>query len=236
MRLRFRLIGTAVVLALVAAACGSGDSGSDTEAASGFIFFDAAGSHVCGSMLESHPPQCGEPSMMLLDLSPESVVALVSLVDPTLAPTSWTEYSAGVEGVPEGGGLSNVVLTDPVYESENQGLVLRTADLGLVVDEPGVWPFDFTNGTDDAMMLTFTSGQRMELTLSDDTSEVYQWSGGMMFTQAIEEIAVPAGATLPYTLTAEPIDLSPGDYTARAWLTATQATDLVLEWQVTISG
>jgi hypothetical protein len=223
-------------MALTVAACGSEDSGSDTEAASGFIFFDANGAHVCGSMLESHPPQCGEPSMKLLDLSPESVVALISLGDPTLAPTSWTDYSAGVEGVPEDDGLSSVVLTDPVYESGNESLSLRTVDLDLVVGEPGVWPFDLTNGTDADTMLTFTSGQRMELTLSDDTGEVYRWSDDMMFTQAIEEIALPAGATLPYVLTAEPTDLPPGDYTAKAWVTAAQATNVVLTWDVTISS
>ena len=99
-----------------------------------------------------------------------------------------------------------------------------------------MWPFDLTNGTDADITLTFTSGQRMELTLNDDSGEVYRWSGDFMFTQAIEEAALPAGATVPYLLTAEPIDLPPGDYTAKAWVTALEAADVVLEWQTTLSG
>lgn len=236
MRSHTQLIGLVVAVVVVIAACGSGEAGSDTEAASGFIFIDAAGSHVCEAMMESFPPQCGEPSVKLLDLDPETVVALMSPEDPTFAPVSWTQYEAGVEGVPEEGGLSSVVLTDPVYLSGSDGLVLRTADLGVVVGEAAVWPFDLTNGTDADVTLTFTSGQRMELTLSDEGGEVYRWSADMMFTQAIEEVRLPAGGTFPYTLTAEPIDLPPGTYTAKSWVTALEATDVVLEWQVTISG
>jgi hypothetical protein len=187
-------------------------------------------------MLESYPPQCGGPGVKLLDLDPEVVVALMSPDDPTLAPISWTQYEAGVEGVAAEGGLSDVVLTDPLYTSGSDGLVLRTVDLGLVVGEPAVWPFDLTNATDDDTMLTFTSGQRMELTLSNDSGEVYRWSADMMFTQAIEEVALPAGATLPYMLTAEPIGLPSGEYIATAWVRAAEAMNVSLTWNVTISG
>lgn len=186
-------------------------------------------------MLESYPPQCGEPSVKLLDLNPDAVVALVSPDDPSLAPVSWTDYTAGVEGDPGDNGLSNVVLTDPVYVNTSEGLALRTADLGIAIGEATVWPFDLTNGTDAEMTLTFTSGQRMELTLHDDSGEVYRWSDEMMFTQAIEEVALSAGATFPYVLRGEPIDLPPGDYAAKAWVTALEASGVVLGWQVTIS-
>jgi hypothetical protein len=186
--------------------------------------------------MESYPPQCGEPSVRLLDLEPGAVVALMSPNDPTLVPVSWTEYSAAVEGVLGDNGLSNVVLTDPVHQNGSEGLVLRTANLGIVVGEPAAWPFDLTNGTDADVVLTFTSGQRMELTLSDDSGEAYRWSSDMMFTQAIEDVPLPAGATLPFMLTAEPLDLPPGTYTAKAWVKAAEAMDLSLEWQVTISS
>lgn len=230
-----RLIGPVVALLVLASACGSGDSGSDVTSASGSIFIDSTGSRACESMLESYPPQCGEPSVKLLDLNPDAVVALVSPDDPSLAPVSWTDYTAGVEGDPGDNGLSNVVLTDPVYVNTSEGLALRTADLGIAIGEATVWPFDLTNGTDAEMTLTFTSGQRMELTLHDDSGEVYRWSDEMMFTQAIEEVALSAGATFPYVLRGEPIDLPPGDYAAKAWVTALEASGVVLGWQVTIS-
>lgn len=235
MRLRVRLIGIVVASLVVLGGCGGGDSGSDAEATSGFIFIDSAGSHICGSMMESYPPQCGEPSMKLLDLDPQSVVALMSPGDPTLATVSWTDYAAGVEGLPDTDGLSRVVLTDPVYTSGSSGLVLRTADLGIVVGEPAVWPFDLTNGTDADIALTFTDAQRMEVTLGTDAGEVYRWSDDMMFAQMIGEEQLSAGATIPYVLTAEPIDIPPGEYAATAWVTALEATDVVVTWQVTVS-
>lgn len=235
MREHTPLIGI-VTAVLLLAACGGGEPVSDTETVGGFIFIDSTGSHVCESMMESYPPQCGGPNVKLLDLDPDAVVALMSPDDPASAPVSWTDYRAGVEGVAEENGLSDVVLTDPVYRSGSGGLVLRTADLGITVGEPPLWPFDLTNGTDADITLTFTSGQRMDLTLSDDGGEVYRWSGDMMFTQAIEEATLPAGATFPYMLASEPIDLPPGTYTATAWVTALEAADVVLEWQITVSG
>lgn len=224
------------MLLVVLTACGGESSGSGTEDASGFIFIDLTESHICESVLESYPPQCGEPSVQLHDLDPSDVVALMSAEGQQVTPFFWTDYVASVEGSSGTVGLSDVVVTDPVHEIEQEGLTLRTADLGIVVGEPAVWPFDLTNNTDDDVALTFTSGQRMELTLSDDTGEVYRWSGDMFFTQVIEEVHLPAGGTFPYVLTAEPTDIPPGVYAATAWVTALETTELVLEWQVSVSG
>jgi hypothetical protein len=68
----------------------------------------------------------------------------------------------------------------------------------------------------------------------DESGEVYRWSAGMMFAQSIETITIEAGATVPYVLTGEPIDLPPGDYTAKAWVAADGAQNLVLVWTVTV--
>lgn len=236
MRPKSLLIGLVAALAVVVAACGGEDNASGSEAASGFMFIDPTEAHLCESMLESYPPQCGEPSVQLLDLEPNLVVALMSPADQPVAPFFWTEYVLGVEGAPDTNGLSDVVLTDPVYSSDGDAMTLRTADLGIVVGEPVIWPFDLTNNTDEDTLLTFTSGQRMDLTLSDDSGEVYRWSGDMFFTQMIEEMTLSGGETFPYVLSAEPIGLPPGMYTATAWVTAVETIDIVLEWQVTVSN
>ena len=224
------------IFAFVATACGSGDSASGSETASGFIFIDSTGSHICDVMLESYPPQCGEPSVKLLDLIPGSVVALQSSGDAALADVSWIDYTATVAGNREASGLSSVVLSDPVYSSGSEGVVLRVADLGLKDREPVTWPFDLTNRTDTSLTLTFSDGQRVEVTLSDDSGEVYRWSDDLFFTQTIERVDLPAGTTLPYIVRADPIDLPPGEYTAKAWVTAPQAIDGVLTWTLTITS
>jgi len=185
-------------------------------------------------MLESYPPQCGEPSVKLLDLDPGSVVALMSPSDPTLAPVSWTEYELRVTGDENSDGLTNVSILNPTHLSGSSGLVLRVSDLGFGVGDPFIWPFDLTNLTDSDLALTFTDGQRVEVTLSDDTGEVYRWSDGMFFTQAIEQIDLRAGATLPYVLRSDPVDIAPGLYTAKAWVTAAEASNVVVTWEVSV--
>jgi hypothetical protein len=140
-----------------------------------------------------------------------------------------------VTGLETDDGLSNVELADPVYSSTGDGLLLRVADLGVRVDEPVLFPMDLTNVSDASTDLTFFTGQRAEVVFEDGSGEVYRWSSDMMFTQAIETIAVEAGATVPYVLTGEPIDLPPGEYTAKAWVTADGAENIVVVWTVTIS-
>lgn len=230
-----RVIAVAAAWLVLLSACGSGDSFSDTETVTGFIFIDSTGSHICESMLESYPPQCGRPSTKLLDLDPESVVALMSPSDPTFAPVSWTDYGATATGTPTHDGLTDVLIADPVYEGHSDGFVLRVVDLGLATNEPNSWPFDLTNATDEDMALTFSDGQRIEVTLSDESGEVYRWSDGMLFTQAIAEIDLPAGSTFPFVLNADPTGLSAGTYTAKAWVTAPEVQDVVVTWQIEIT-
>lgn len=220
---------------LMLSACASGEPSTDTETATGFVFVDSAGSHVCELMAESYPPQCGGSRVKLLDLDPLAVVALMSPTDPTLAPVSWTQYHASVTGKPINGGLENVAIADPVHEDHSSGLVLRVADLGFESGVPVVLPVDLTNATDADISLTFTTGQRVEFTLSNDSGEVYRWSDGMLFTQAIEEVDLSAGATLPHVVRGEATVLPPGSYTARAWITASEAADVVVTWQVEIT-
>lgn len=218
--------GAAVIaLGLILAACGeTTNSGSQTEY-SGIIFNDSRGSQLCGALAESFPPQCGEPIIELGDLRLDDVVALQSA-----QATSWTDYVAGVGGDEADGVLTSVVLTDPVVTNAADGFVLRVADLGITSGAPIVLPTDVRNATDEDAALTFTSGQRVELTLSQDGEERYRWSATASFIQSIEEVTLPAGQVFGRTLITSPVDLPPGTYTAQAWITAAETTDLVVEW------
>ncbi len=195
---------------------------------------DSNGSHICQTQLESYPPQCGEPSIDLLDLRPDSVVALMSPNDPSLAPVLWTDYQATVTGKTHESGLLEVDVADPVHEGYSAGLILRVADLGMAVQDPVIWPFDLANRTANDLVLTFADGQRIELTLSDDSGEVYRWSDGMLFTQAIEEYSLAAGAVFPFILQGEATGLPAGTYIAKAWVTAPEVSDIVVSWPLVL--
>ena len=222
-------------IAVLATACGS-DTSTGSDVADGFIVIDSNGSQLCGALLESYPPQCGDPIVRLGDLVPDAVVALQSPDDASLAPVQWTDYVLGVSGSIDDEVMTGVQLTDPVAEGASDGLIVRVADLGITVDLPVAFPIDITNATDATQPLTFTSGQRAEVTLSQDGEELYRWSSGFGFTAAIEERFLEAGERFGTVITDDPIDLPPGEYDAKAWVTATEAINVVVEWVVTIDG
>jgi hypothetical protein len=224
---------------LVLSACAGGDSSEPDEPgrveAAGALFIETDGTKLCSLVAESYPPQCGGDRTFLLDLQPNSVVALTSPSDPTFAAVSWTDYTLRVTGVETESGLTLVELVDPVYSSTADGLLLRVVDLGVHPGQPVAFPMDLTNVTDTPTDLTFFNGQRAEVVFDDGSEEVYRWSGDLMFTQSIETITLEAGTTVPYVLTGDPIDLPPGEYTARAWVTADGAENLVVVWTLRIT-
>ena len=228
------VLGMAVVLSACAAGENDGSTEPERVEAVGALFIETDGMKLCGAVAESYPPQCGGERTLLLDLRPNTVVALMSPSDPTSAAVTWTDYTLRVTGIGTDEGLTHVELDDPVYSATGDGLVLRVADLGVRVGEPVVFPMDLTNVTDTATDLMFFDGQRAEIVFEDASGEVYRWSADMMFAQSIETITIEAGATVPYVLTGEPIDLPPGDYSAKAWVTADGAANVVVVWTVTV--
>ena len=90
------------------------------------------------------------------------------------------------------------------------------------------WVIDATNVTDAAIPITFGSAQVAEVTVSDGSSELYRWSNGKTFTQAMQEVDFAAGRSAGATL-ADPFAVAPGtDYTLRAWITGIGAEDVVV--------
>lgn len=223
-----------IPLVLGAAACGS--EAGDTADHRGAIVIDESGAHLCGSLLESYPPQCGDEIVTLADLQPDAVVALQSPTDPTLAAASWTDYAAGVAGDVDDGVMTNVTLVDPVATAASAGLRVRLAVLPMAVGDGAVFPIDMSNLTDASITLTFTTAQRAEVTLSTtDGEEVYRWSDNLGFAQQITEEDFSAGQTFGATLTADPLDLPAGEYVGKAWITANEASNVVVSFDLTIA-
>jgi hypothetical protein len=53
---------------------------------------------LCSALLESYPPQCGEPSLVVEGLDLATVEGLVHTSEPDLAQVSWTDTYVTVHG------------------------------------------------------------------------------------------------------------------------------------------
>jgi hypothetical protein len=82
------------------------------------------------------------------------------------------------------------------------------------------WNFAVTNVSQDAVTLTFATGQDGDVVLSQDGQERYRWSAGRSFTQAIRTIELAPGEAYRFTLD-DTLSLEPGSYQ----LVATAASD-----------
>lgn len=89
-----------------------------------------------------------------------------------------------------------------------------------VKEENGVFRYTLANHTSEDVKFDFTSGQRVDFSLSNGAGEqVFLFSSVSMFTQALGEESVAAGDQLSYDLEVPELDLAPGTYTLEAWLT-----------------
>ncbi|MEX2658413.1 MAG: BsuPI-related putative proteinase inhibitor [Acidimicrobiales bacterium] len=116
-------------------------------------------------------------------------------------------------------------------------------DLSLAVDVPDplvsgqqvTWRLTVTNGSGTDVTLTFTSGQQGDVVLrGGDGAEAYRWSDGMMFSQALADVVVPAGGEVTFELAGE-LGVAPGDYDLEASVPSAPAPEPVTR-QVTVTG
>lgn len=67
--------------------------------------------------------------------------------------------------------------------------------------EPGEIGFAFTvrNEGPDPLTLQFRSGQTAEFVVYEDRTEVFRWSDGQMFTQALQSVPLDPDESVTYT-------------------------------------
>lgn len=106
--------------------------------------------------------------------------------------------------------------------------------LALMVDMPDLrsgtavsWPVTLANRGEESVALTFASGLDADIELIDAQGAVaYRWSQGRVFSQAIRNRSIPAGARWRFTPTGT-LDVAPGTYTARVRLAARPAPPMI---------
>lgn len=93
--------------------------------------------------------------------------------------------------------------------------------LDVAVD-PDAVTFTFAvENTGEDLELQFSDAQTFDVAVEADGETVWRLSEGMMFAQMLSSESLPAGASVAYD--AEWEDPDPGDYEARATLTANNA-------------
>ena len=99
---------------------------------------------------------------------------------------------------------------------------------------PVTWTITVTNDTTHALKLTFPTGQRADVTLSQNGKTIYQWSRGQLFSQMVGHLTIPAGGNHVFTLEEPGIDVEPGTYTLAAVVVASNRHDLRDQREVTV--
>lgn len=94
----------------------------------------------------------------------------------------------------------------------------------LAVETGGTVRFRYTveNTGEDPVELTFRDGGQADCAVFEDDEEVWRWSAGRMFTQAIAHETLAPGDTREFGFEWETTDT--GTYTARAELRAQEET------------
>lgn len=224
-----------VVLAVVWAGCGS--SAPDVP----MLSIDQAvkaepGSHVkveghllatdqkallASALLESYPPQPGGATITLADLDTGLLVGLSSTAgQPDFARVTWSDFPVVLEGTVKDGVLA-VEKTPPVVDTATAEVRVRFSPTGgaLMGGGPVWWVFDVTNLTSAPLPITFPTGQMGEVVLSREGAELYRWSDGRSFIQAMTVDALQPGVARAIVLN-DQVALTPGVYDVVAKVTA----------------
>lgn len=92
-----------------------------------------------------------------------------------------------------------------------------------------------TNTGAKAVKLTFPTAQKQDFAVTDkDGAEVWRWSEGQMFAQAITETNVEPGATYNYFGKIEADKLEPGRYKIFGWLLAQELFEEKITIDITV--
>jgi hypothetical protein len=112
--------------------------------------------------------------------------------------------------------------------AQTGGVVSQTDTLSLTVSfaEPMrtghsvTWTLNVENRTKDTVTLHFASGKDGDVALQQGGREVYRWSANRLFSQALRQIRLAAGARHAFHLTEKALPAPAGDYELVAALAA----------------
>lgn len=72
----------------------------------GIVAMDGGPVRLCSALMESYPPQCGEPALELRGLDLDALELETSAGDPSVSPARWSDGPVRVRGTVENGVLT----------------------------------------------------------------------------------------------------------------------------------
>lgn len=118
---------------------------------------------------------------------------------------------------------------------DDSRLELATIKKAFPRDEIIPLRISITNTGDKEVALTYPSGQKYEFLVTDGTGEeLWRWSEGQVFTQAVQTVKVKPAETYNYFGSVPAGRLKNGKYKISGWLTADELLGEKLELNVTI--
>ena len=134
---------------------------------------------LASGLAESYPPQAGQPSLSVEGLDLDDIVGLTSTTDqPGVSPATWSDFSVVLTGTISDGVLK-VKDVPEVFEASAGGVRVRfSVPNGPVKATESVWwTFDVGGEGSTPLRVTFSSGLRAEVVLSQGGVEVpvEQW-------------------------------------------------------------
>lgn len=115
----------------------------------------------------------------------------------------------------------------PVPRNSDQNKELHDLKYQIISgDDENIINIRMVNKTNGDIVLNYTSGQRYDYHLIQDDENVYTWSDGMMFTQALEDKVLKPGEYEEYSIKLDELDVEEGEYILEFFSTAQQASEL----------
>lgn len=117
----------------------------------------------------------------------------------------------------------------------SDGVVEEEVTALLEQMDSNLYRYTVNNQTEESMTFNFTSGQRYDVTISNEQGEeLYRESSVSSYMQALGEETLEPGEALEYDIQLPELELESGVYTIKAWLMPQEGPQFETETEHTI--
>ncbi|MCT2535725.1 BsuPI-related putative proteinase inhibitor [Aquibacillus koreensis] len=121
-------------------------------------------------------------------------------------------------------------------DGEDNGIIAGKVVPVLTETNPLLYTYEVANQTEKEITLEFTSSQRFDYAVETKEGEqVYLYSSVASFMQALGEETIKQGGSLEFEINLNELDLEPGDYVLKAWMTPTGSKKYEVSHDFTIT-